>query len=72
MKPWFSYGSLTEMKHHIQKAKKEGKNLCGPFFDIAVIIKGKQDIIKLQQGRNLESGADKEAMEWCCSLTCSP
>jgi hypothetical protein len=46
------------------KASQGGKSLFGLQFSI---IEGVQ---KFKQGRNLETGADAEAIEGCCFLYC--
>jgi hypothetical protein len=47
-----------------------GKGLFGLSFHIVVHQRRKSGH-ELKQGRNLEAGADKEAMAECCILACS-
>jgi hypothetical protein len=56
------------VKHHDQKATWGGNDLFGLGFPINVHHKRKSEQ-ELKQGRNLEAGADTEAMEACCLLT---
>ena len=58
-------------KHHIQEASWGGKGLYGLYFYIAVHHERKSGQ-ELTQGKNLEAGADAEAMEGCCLLDCFP
>jgi hypothetical protein len=59
--------SVAATKHHDQKASWEGKGLLGSHFHI-VVHHGRKSGQELKQGRNLEAGADAEAMEGCCLL----
>jgi hypothetical protein len=52
------------------KASWEGKGLLTLFLHIAVLHKKKSGQ-ELKQGRNLEAGANAEAMEGCYLLACS-
>jgi hypothetical protein len=52
------------------KASWGGKGLFGLHFHIAVHHQRKSGR-ELTQGRNLEAGADAEAMVGCCLLACS-
>jgi hypothetical protein len=58
-------------KHHDQKASLGGKSLFGLYFHIAIHHQRKLGQ-ELTQGRNLEAGADAEAMERGCLLACLP
>jgi hypothetical protein len=58
-------------KYHDQKASWGGKCLFSLHFHIGVHHQRKSGQA-LKQGRNLEAGADAEAMEECCLLTCFP
>jgi len=58
------------MKHHNQKASWEARGLFSLLFHIAVYHQ-KTSGQKLKQVKNLEVGADAEAMEGCCFLACS-
>ena len=63
--------SIAMRKHHDQKASWGGKGLLGLHFSIAVHHQRKPEQ-ELKQGRNLEAGADAEAMEKPCLLARSP
>jgi hypothetical protein len=54
-----------------KKASREGKGLLDLCFYTTVPHQRKSGQ-ELKQGRNLEAGADAEAMEGCCFLACSP
>jgi hypothetical protein len=53
------------------KATWGGKGLFGLCFGITVHCQRKSGQA-LKQARNLEAGADAEAIEGCCLLACSP
>jgi hypothetical protein len=57
--------AIAVTKHHDLKASWRGEGLFSLYFHMAVITKGRW-------GRNLEAGADAEAMEWCYLLACFP
>jgi hypothetical protein len=57
------------MKHHYRQASWRGKGLLSLYFHITVHHQRKSGQ-KLRQGRNLEAGADAEAMEGYYLLTC--
>jgi hypothetical protein len=63
--------SIAAMKHHDQKASWGGKGLFSLHFHIAVRHQRKSGQ-ELTQGRNLEAGADADALEECCLLACFP
>jgi hypothetical protein len=54
----------------LSKATWEAKSLFGLDFHITVPHRRKSGQ-ELPQGRNLETGAEAEAMQGCCLLTCS-
>jgi hypothetical protein len=61
--------SITVIKHHIQS------ELGRKGFSWLILLHGsptlKEARQELKQGRNLEAGADAEAMGGCCLLACS-
>ena len=57
------------LQRNIVTKKKIGEERV--YFHIAVHHQKKSGQ-ELKQGRNLEAGADAEAMEGCCLLACSP
>ena len=59
------------LKHHEQEASSGRKGLFNLHIHIAVHHQKKSGR-ELTQGRDLEAGADAEAMEGCCLLTCFP
>jgi hypothetical protein len=59
--------SIAAMKHYDQKTSWGGKGLFGLHFHVGVHYRRKLGQ-KLQQGRNLEAGADAEATEGSCLL----
>ena len=61
--------SIAVMKHHDQKASWGGKGLSDLHFLITDYHQRKSGQ-EVKQGRNLEVGADAEAMEGCCLLAC--
>jgi hypothetical protein len=58
-------------KHHDQEASWEEKDLFSLHIHIDVHHQRKSEL-ELTQGRNLETGADAEAMEGCYLLACFP
>ena len=58
-------------KHHEQEASWGGRSLFSLHFHIAVYHQRKLGQ-EPTEGRNLEAGADAEAMEGCCLLDCFP
>ena len=52
------------------KATCGGKGLFDLHFH-ATVHHGRKSGQELRQDRNVETGADTEAMEWCCLLGCS-
>jgi hypothetical protein len=64
-------GFLFLHKHHDQEASWGGKGLISLYFHIAVHHQRKLGQ-ELTLSRNLEAGADAEAMEGCCLLDCFP
>jgi hypothetical protein len=64
--------SIAATKYHSQKASGVGKGftIIGESY-IAVHHQWKSGL-ELRPGRNLETGADAEAMEGCCLLACFP
>jgi hypothetical protein len=64
--------SMALIKHHDQKASWGGKGLFSLHFHIAVHHQRKSGQ-ELTRGRDLEAGADAEAMEayWLVPLACS-
>ena len=63
--------SIATMKHHEQEANWGGKGLFSLHPHIAVYHQRKSGQ-ELTQGKNLEAGADAEAIEGCCLLACFP
>ena len=63
-------GFYSCTKHHDQEASWGGKGLFSLHFHTAVHQQRKSGL-ELTQGRNLEAGADAEAVEGCCLLACS-
>jgi hypothetical protein len=63
-----SHGFYSCTKHHDQEASWRGKGLLSLHFHIAVHHEGQG----LTQSKNLEAGADAEAMEGCYLLECFP
>jgi len=63
--------TMAVMKHHDQRANWEGKGLLGLHFQIVVHHRRKSGQ-ELTQDRNLEAGADAEAVEEGCLLACFP
>jgi hypothetical protein len=61
---------IAAVKCHDQKASWGRKGSCGLCFHTTVYHQKKSGQ-ELKQGRNLETGADAEAMEECCFLACS-
>ena len=62
------YVSSTVIKRHDQKHhEKERPISC---YSLLSIIR--KEVRAEAQGRNLEAGADAEAMEGCCLLACFP
>jgi hypothetical protein len=66
-----SHGFYSSTKPHDQEASWGGKGLFSLHFRIAVHPQRKSGQ-ELTLGRNLEAGADAEAMEGCCLLACFP
>jgi hypothetical protein len=66
-----SHGLYLCIKHYDHEASCGGKGLFSLHFHIAVHHQRKSGQ-ELTQGRNLEAGADAEAMEECCLLDCFP
>jgi hypothetical protein len=58
-------------KHHGRDTSWGGKGLCSLHFHIAIHHQRKSGQ-ELTQGRDLEAGADAEAVEGCCLLACFP
>jgi hypothetical protein len=63
--------STAAVKHHGPKTSWEGQGLYGLHFQFT-IYHWKKSGQELEQGWNLEAGADAEAMEEGCSLACFP
>ena len=63
--------SLAAIKHHDQKPSWGGKGLTQLTL-LHCSLSLKKSGQELKQRRNLEAGADTEAMEGCCLLACSP
>jgi hypothetical protein len=61
---------ITSVKHHDQTASWGWKGLFHSYIHIAVHHQRKSGQ-ELKQVRNLEAGADAEAMKSCCLLSCS-
>ena len=61
--------SIAAMKHHDHGGSWRRKHLFSLHIHIAVHHQRKAGL-ELTQGRNLEVGADAEAMEGCCLLDC--
>jgi hypothetical protein len=61
--------AITALKHCDQKQVWWGEGALGSHFHVAVYHWRKSGQ-KLKQGRNLEAGADAEAMEGYCLLAC--
>jgi hypothetical protein len=61
--------TIAVMKH-CEKVNQGAKGYYGLYFHISVHY-GRKLRQELKQGRNLEAGADAEAMEECCLLPCS-
>ena len=66
-----SQGLFSCTKHYDQEARWGGKGLLSSHFQVAV-HRQRNSGQELTQGRNLEAGADAEAMEGCCLLACFP
>ena len=66
-----SQGLYSCTKHHGLEASWEGKGLFTLHFHIVVHHQRKSGQ-ELTLGRNLEAGADAEAMEGCYLLACFP
>ena len=64
-------GFLFLHKHHDQEASWGGKGLFSLHFHTAVDHQRKSGL-ELTQGKNLEAGANAEAMEECCLVACFP
>lgn len=61
---------MAAAKHNDQKASCGGKGLLNLHFHIAIPHQRKSGQ-EIKQGRNLQVGADAEAMKRCCLLACS-
>ena len=64
---YLSQGLYSCRKHHDQEASWGGKGLLSLHFHIALHHQRKSGL-ELTQYRDLETGADVEAMEGCCLL----
>jgi hypothetical protein len=62
--------SFAVVKHHDQTSSGGPQGLFSSHFHITVHDQRKSGQ-ELTQGRDLEAGADAEAMEGCCLLACS-
>jgi hypothetical protein len=65
---WCLRAFISVMKHHIQ-SKLERKGFIR--LILPHLISSPKEFRTGTQGRNLEAGADAEAMEGRCSLACS-
>ena len=63
-------GSLLMWQTSCSKASWEGKNLFGLYFHIGVFL-WKRSGQKYKEDRNLEAGANLEAIEGCCLVICN-
>ena len=63
--------SIAVLRHHVQDQLQEETGYFYLQFSISV-LHGKRSGQELKQGRNLEEGADAEAMEGRCSLARFP
>jgi hypothetical protein len=68
---YLSQGFYSYTKHYDQEASWGGKGLISLHFHIAIQTQRKSGQ-ELTQGRNLETGADTEAMEEFFLLDCFP
>jgi hypothetical protein len=62
---------IAVMKHHEKKQVGEERVYSAYISTSEFIIEGSPGS-NSKQGRNLEAGANAEAMEGCCLLACSP
>jgi hypothetical protein len=62
--------STAAVKHHDQKASWRGKSSFGLYLHI-IVHHWRESGQELKQDRNLEAGADTEAMEVRVLLACS-
>jgi hypothetical protein len=61
--------TIALMKHCDPKQLREGRIYLAHISISLLIIRGSQRW-ELKQGKNLETGANAEAMEGCCLLAC--